>query len=1110
MGWQVHKLGRYVILLCSWQWLIALAATPAAGDGVRHTDSDFPWASAYFETVADPDAIPDNSATTLAQDQKGFLWIGTQNGLLRYDGYRYRKFLHDAEDADSLAGDYVSALWADERLWIGTNSEGLSMYDPARDRFVNFRHDPAQAGSLADNIITAVTGDADGGIWVGTEKGLDYLPPGAKSFVHYRHQSGNQRSLRDNRIRSLMLDRRGRLWVGSEGGLQRFERSSGRFDSIGTSNRDAPSLHEQAVLALFEAQDGKIWLGTRNLGAAFLSADAPQLHFLTADQANLSITRICQPGATQIWLGTTGEGLYVLNAANGQMLHNLRHDAAIANSLAHDDVRALLLDRAGLLWVAAVGGGLQRHNTLNHSFRLLRHSPNLPQSLSHADVRSMLELSDGRLLVALANNGIDIIDRQRGRIGSFQIRAKGKPPRISAMLETRDGSIWLGTLDSGLFRLTRGSSQWQNFSIEQGVPDVLIHTLLESRKGELWVASKRGLAQWQAASQRFVPIYDDGGKSMHESLHALAEDKAGRIWASSHGGLWVLQAGMGLRLIQHEPQRAESLIANRVNGLLIDHLDRLWVDTAQGLERLLTWDGKQADFIHVSAKIGRAARSVGENLMEDEQGRIWTESLVLDPQRMRYHELTKADGLDLGVNWFGAKARTHDGLLLFGGAGGLAIVDPAQFQPWNYQPPIHPTEIKLGGVRQALGAISPVLRLLPEQRDFSIEFSALDFSMPQNLHYRYRLQGYDHDWIETDANHRNASYGNLWPGLYTLQVRATNRIGNWSGQELLIPVRVLPAFWQTGWFLALALLLCASTLYGGYRWRLARLRAKARMLQNLVHTRTSELQATQARLGDAEKMAALGTLVAGIAHELNTPLGTALVAMSGAAKNWERLNHAIASGKMSRSALENNSKEGLELTVLALDTTTRAADLIRTLQSFAIKADTDQHTWLELGGYLQEITALLQERLHHANCRLLLEVQPDLKLYLVSEALTEALGRIFDNCFDHAFAVPKIADVQADGSGAEALLVVRARAEGPNTVVIEVSDNGCGIAASHLPRMFEPFFANRGPGHAGLGLHIAWNQVTQRLTGEIGISSELRQGTCVCIRLPAAAPTHHQ
>ena len=803
------------------------------------TTADFSFTEPQFESVENTTLLPDAMASVLAQDKQGFIWIGTQGGLLRFDGYHLRKFLRDANNPASLVGDSITALWIDpkNRLWVGTQSEGLSMYDATSERFVSFVHNTANANSLASSFITALSGDAHGGIWVGTEKGLDYLPPGSSEFVHYGKQVGNANGLHDNRIRSLLLDRRGYLWVGTQAGLQYLEPLSKKFHAIAVLGQDQRAT--PVVQALFEARDGKIWVGTGKQGVAWIdptAGPAATFHFLTSDSASAPILQFCQPFPDQIWASSSGEGLQVLAANDGQLLKRLRHNPTTNTSLAHDKVNALLVDRSGLLWLSAVGGGLQRYNPQNASVRLVRQG--IGQPVAQGDAHSVLALADGRLLIGRIGNRIDVIDRKLGLTDRLEAKAQGTASNlhgsITTMLQMDDASLWVGTISDGLFRLDKGARFWKSFSLAEGLPDLRVFRLLKSRDGGLWVATKRGLAQWDPQLQRFIAVHDAGGKKMQESLHALAEDQLGRIWAASHSGLWVYQKRLGLRLIEHEPQRPTSLITNRVNDLLFDSANRLWIDTAQGLERLTHWNGERAEFEHISSLIGRPGHSIGENLLEDKQGRIWTESLILDPQRMRYYPLSKADGLNIGVTWFGAKGRTQDGLLLFGGSVGLAIVDPAQFKPWEYHPPLHVTELKLGGIPYPAGVLTPELQLHPRQRNFSIEFAALDYTMPQNLHYRYRLLGYEREWINTSADHRNASYGNLWPGQYTLQIRGSNRTGQWSEHELSIPIRVLPAFWQTWWFLMLAPMAIGGLAFALYRWRTAR-------LTKLVAARTSDI-----------------------------------------------------------------------------------------------------------------------------------------------------------------------------------------------------------------------------------------------------------------------------
>ncbi len=1298
-------------------WLVlyfVLGSTPACA----FAPGAFGFSEPYFETLSQSDTIP--IVTALAQDAQGFLWIGTQDGLVRFDGYRLRRFAHENNNATSLGGNYINCLWlaADGRLIIGTLDGGLSEFDQASERFHNFKHDAKRADSLSSGPILAVAGNAWGQLWVGTEQGLDYRAPAGVGFSHLRHRSNDPGSLASDKVLSLLHDRHARLWVGTADGLQRLSADGKVFERIGPAVAGANSLVGQEVQTLFEAADGKIWIGTRKQGAFWLAPDsaaisaaisapisAPislpnrlpnhlKLHHLPygASQSERNsygaLQAISQPRPDQIWLGFSG-GIDIVSAHDGHTLQRLRHDVSLPGSLALDSIGALLLDRAGLLWIGTWGGGLQRYNARNQAIRLVKHrvtpaSETRQLGLSHADVRSMLELANGQILVATQGNGIDILDRQRGLVGGYRAQpgtALALPDaNIGALLQMPDGSLWAGTTQAGAVFLPPGASRWQR---TEGLPDVQVRKMLLSRSGQLWVATAGGVARWQAAQQRFEMLATEAGTPMKSYVETMVEDGAGRIWIASDAGLWYWQAGAkGLRGFHNEAGRPDSLSSDSVSGLLIDHLGRLWIDTAQGLDRLSNGgqigEGKAASFEHISELINRPGKSLGANLLEDKLGRIWTSEWLLEPQTMRVHELSKADGLDIGTAWNGSYGKTRDGYLMYGGTKGLALIAPEQFKPWDDQPPVRVTEFKAGGQVWPMGAPNVELKLSPEQRSFTLEFSALDYSNPQKNRYRYRLQGYDKAWQEADAEHRSASYGNLWPGQYRLQVQGSNRNGVWSEHELSIPLRVLPMFWQTGWFVLLLVLLLSSLVFLAYRWRVWRLRAEGVRLQRLIDERTKDilqlgeigrdltatldieqafervyaqvsarldahvfcigiyhrarahiafvyeiengqrqpctelamgeyerpavwcvrerrelitashggllnyvstilppsrgaametvvylplvldrevigcisaqspkvdayskdqieflrvlasytaialsnssahgelaaahqnLQQTQARLIESEKMASLGGLVAGIAHEINTPLGTALMAISGGIQAWERLRSEISGDRVSKTALEATVTEGAEYAALALTTATKAARLVTMFKSIAVSSERDKITVFDLNEYITEGAVLMRSRLARSGSVLETRVEAGLQVEVVAEALTEALRLILTNVVDHAFVEGRSGvlrvTVQTEVH-TEAQTAVQ-NGEKPDEVVIEISDNGHGIAAEHLPKVFEPFFTTKSGvhGHVGLGLYVAYSQVTQRLHGKIEIESCLGQGTTVTIRLLA-------
>ncbi len=879
--------GLLVYLLFALQ--LALAATASAtaqatGASPATTTSQlaaFALAQPEFERVGDTESIPHNIATALAQDSQGLIWIGTQDGLLRFDGYRFRHFKHEPSVPTSLSGDFVVSLLAakDGRIWVGTNSDGLALFDPRSEQFQHFKNDPKQADSLGAGIISALVEDASGGLWIATDQGLDYLPRHSKSFQHFRPQAGKTGSLLDKRVRSLLLDKSSRLWVGSASGLQRLSVDGRNFDLIASNPTDKQSLNGQEVISLFEAGDGKIWLGTRKYGAAWLipdAIDAPntidkiQLHRLLPDAkgiaANFSLSHgrvagIAQTRPDQIWLATYGGGMNIVSAIDGRVLQHLVHDPALPNSIAFDAIKPMLLDRSGILWIGTWGGGLQRKNVHNQMVQLLRHSASEPKGLSASDITSMLEMPNGQLLIGTDGNGIDIYERGLGLVGGYRMEANkpgGLPDNIIlTMLQSRDGALWVGTQQAGAARRLPGSSEWQSIP---GLPSAQVNRLMQSRDGTVWAATTSGLARWDSQIARFTSVAAEGNLAMQTSCLIVLEDQHGRIWLGSDGGLWVIEPGTNyLRGIHPEATRANSISSEYVTGLLLDQQQQLWVATDKGLDKLLSWDGKKANFAHISSEMGLGVRGLGDNLLEDQQGRIWTDKAMIDPHKKLVLEFGKVDGLDIGTAWIGSYGKTKDGLLLMGGSQGMAIIYPEQMRKWEYRPPLVLTELKINGKSRPLGSLLPLplfakgnaaqtqdaptdplhqpqasLSLAAHERHFSIEFAALDYSAPKKNRYRYRLLGYEQEWIEVDAEHRSANFGNLWPGNYTLQLQGSNRLGDWSDQEIRIALEVKPAFWQTWWFLALAAIGIGSSSLGMYRWRMSR-------LKKLVAARTFDI-----------------------------------------------------------------------------------------------------------------------------------------------------------------------------------------------------------------------------------------------------------------------------
>lgn len=1125
---QHQKIGYFLYRLV---WLLAiLVARPASAM------DDFPFASPYLETIAHGGHIIGDIVTSLQQDKQGFLWIGTQDGLLRYDGYRFQKFNHEPGNPNSVADNFITALASlpDGKIMIGTRNHGLCEWDPGSGRFRRIQTQAMPTTGISQSSINALLTNAKGDLWVGSDNGIDFKAQRSENFIHLQLHPHATSTADDNVIRTLLLDQQERLWVGSVSGLHRLLPDGKQFERIGV---EPGSLLRDEIKSLFQASDGKIWIGTRTHGAAWLGTDDLRIHPLPVDPTRADhlsygwISSIAQPHPGQIWLGTFGGGINIVSARDGKVLRRLKHASMANHGLAFDTIRSLLFDQTGLLWIGTWGGGLQHYNTRNLAFKLVQHHPSRPDSLSHPDVRTLLELANGQILVGSAGNGIDILDRQHGLVGGY--RAKPGSPlalpdaNITNLKQTPDGTIWAGTNQAGIVFLRPGASHWESIERFPELQGITLRGMLISRTDKVWIDTSQGLQYWNMARHRFEALK----LKINATILSLAEDQQGHIWIGSNAGLWLWnEHSKLLRQFTFDPKRPASLSANKVFGLFLDSKNQLWVETERGLDRLRNNNSPEPEFEHISQMLGLGGKTYGLNLTEDKLGRIWNGNFLLDPQRRQVYPLSQADGMDMGGNWEGSYLQTRDGKLLYGGSKGLVVIEPEQFQPWqpwNHHPPVRVTELKINGKAQPMSLLTPELTLSAKQRNFTLEFAALDYADPQKSRYRYRLQNYDKDWIDTDAGHRSASYGNLWPGTYRLEVQGSNRLGNWSAHELNIPIRVLPAIWQSLWFFGLILLGLGGLGYALYRWRLKRLRLEAIQLKTLIDERTADLiqansqlasshtrlanahrhlQETQSQLIQSEKMAGLGTLTAGIAHEINNPTNfthvAAQIQRTDIAEFQQFVNDLMepdAAPEMIAAFEKRFTKLNDNVTTM-LYGTERISGIVKNLRAFT-RLDEAEKKSVHLVECLNSTLNLVRTSWLEK-----VEFNTDFSFDPVLECWPALLNQVFMNLLVNGCqAIEEKQRLNQSPTPGKLYLQIRLAEDG-TTIDIIFEDNGIGIAPEVQARIMEPFYTTKEVGSGtGLGLSIAFG-IVQKHGGKLTFCSTPGQGSRFVVNLPLTRP----
>jgi diguanylate cyclase (GGDEF)-like protein len=832
-----HRVIAAILLfLCLTFWPVS----PALADA-RWAD----LAEISFQNYGREQGLPHPVPIALVQDGDGFLWVGTQGGLARWDGYRFHSYAPDPAAPGSLPDGWVRTLHLDaqKQLWIGTNGGGLVRYDRAQDRFVPVPVGPAGPDRVH---VSAIADDGAGGLWVGTGSTLVHLAPGTAEIMTTDQPAG----LPEGGVLSLLHDGQDRLWIGTETGLGRLD--GGRFTAVPLPDGTLK------VTALAQDDNGRIWIGTANHGAYRLEAGAIRPVVGTASD---TVSAIAQSGPHEVWIATRGDGILALDTAAGTA-QRIHHDRTRSDSLAHDDVWALLQDSAGSMWAGGTGG-LSYHTRGLGAVSTLFGAGARADGISEPDVYSVLPTKDGKVWLGFMSGGVDILDPTGTRVA--QLRPDATRPDaalpndvVTTMAEAGGGDVYVGTV-RGIYRVDGHTRQASLVTLPGRDPHAWVNSLLLD-DGVLWVAGYNdGL--WGGRPGSDTPLFGlaDSAKLNDRSVNSLVRGPARDLWIGTSNGLDRLDLDThAIERIEPDPANPAGFPARFVSSMLIDRQGRLWAGTYGGGIAVMTGraaDGR-AQFRRLGPADGLPHLNV-DKLLLDGTGQVWAGTddglAVIDPTSFAIRALHRAEGSPLGDYFDNAGAVDQAGAPLFGAKGGLTVVQADRLEAWSFRPPVVVSDLRVGGDSVPIGRFNgaglvPPLMLKPDGNSLAVEFAALDFTAPERNRYAYRLEGFDKDWIETDPTRRLAAYTNLPPGRYRLHLRGTNRDGVWTQPDRIIPIRVLPAWYQTWWFMAAAAALGLAMVATIVRSRTAYLRRHQAALERQIVERTADLSSANRRL----------------------------------------------------------------------------------------------------------------------------------------------------------------------------------------------------------------------------------------------------------------------
>lgn len=775
-----------------------------------------------FERISLESGLSQSTVNAIIQDKYGFMWFGTEDGLNRYDGYSFKIYQHIPGNENSLCNNFITALCVDNEggIWIGTDGGGVCRFDPVSESFKRYVHNPDDSTGVKNNIILSLLCDHNGNIWFGTwGSGVSVLDTERDTFLPIKPRNGDNDILDLGKIWTVYEDNRGYIWIGSDGlGVARMLAdsiyTSLRIDTFISTPDDENSISDNSVLSIFEDSGGVLWLGTYYNGLNQFDYQTGNFtRFLYNPDIKGSVSenaiwKIFEDSRGTLWIGTMSQGLNIYNREDN-IFEKIQNVPNNSTSLSSDNIRSIYEDKSGVLWVGAMTGGLNKTTTTARKFVHIKSETGRGNTLSNDFVFAICEDSGGDVWIGTYGEGLNRYSPAQNKFTIYK-NDPNDPSSLSSdvvrcILEDSKGTLWIGTYFGGLCRYDPQSNSFERFERPgDAASSENIRDIFEDRSGNLWLGTNgAGLFKLDQKSNRFQ--HYGSGDLDSEYVLTIAQDSSGTFWIGTYGGgLNKFEPSDGsFTQFKHSPGDTNSLSHDIIPEIFIDSKKRIWVGTFGG--GLNLFEPNSGRFTHYGESDGLGGNIIC-GIIEDEKGLLWlgtNKGLTrFDPQTKQFWRYDVADGIQKGEMNPGASFYGKSGILYFGGVNGFNCFLPERVRANLVNPAIVITSFKIFE-RPVLFERSITfmdeLKLSYADRFFSFEFAALDYTNPAKNRYRYKMEGFDDEWVESGSR-RYASYTNLDPDSYVFKVQGSNNDGLWSSNVASIKIEVVPPFWLTWWF----------------------------------------------------------------------------------------------------------------------------------------------------------------------------------------------------------------------------------------------------------------------------------------------------------------------
>ena len=836
-----------------------------------------------FENLGIKDGLSQSSIFCILQDCRGFMWFGTEDGLNRYDGYRFYIYRNNPQDSSSISYNYIHDICEDcenekDILWIGTYGGGLNKFDAEIDKFFSYRNDPGNNNTISNNFIKTLCKDEEGFIWIGTEHGLNRFDPGTEKFITFYHEPDNPYSVSDDNINVVYVDSFGLLWVGTQrGGLNTIKLTDRNQDSIDIiryqhNKHDNGSISSNSVTSIYEDHSGRLWIGTDDGTINLFDRQKKQFTRYSYHQkesediSNDDITAIGENKQGLLWVGTKGHGIYFFDPHADRFLFSQENIYSM-KSLSNDEIYSIYRDRSNILWIGT-DVGLNKYDQEGKQFLCYRTNPHNSNTINNDIIYSIIEDRSEIVWIGTYGGGLNKFDPVKKQFSFFTSDSQNKNSishnRVRAIHEDRSGMLWIGTYGGGLDRFDRKRKKFFHYSHKNSKPESIssnyVRVICEDQRGSLWIGTNDGLNQFDRNRSEFTTfknVLRDSLSLSSNFIYSLYVDSAGTLWIGTLKGLnRYYHESKTFRRYLSDPDNPHSLSNNEVLCMYEDRSGRFWVGTPGGLNR---FDREKETFTYYLIKDGLPNNLI-YSIQEDRQGRLWLSTnkglSCFDPERKTFRNYVVEDGLQSNEFNIGASCTTRNGEMYFGGINGFNRFYPDNIKDNPFAPPVVFTDFLIYNRSVPIdeefrGRIildksiteTSCIQLLHKDKVISFEFAALHYGAPAENCYKYKMENFDNHWNDAGTR-RFVTYTNLKPGEYLFRVKGSNADDIWNSEEARVKIKVIPPFWQTKIFQILVLIFIGTVILIIFRIRTYQIQKKNILLEKQVKERTSELKRT--------------------------------------------------------------------------------------------------------------------------------------------------------------------------------------------------------------------------------------------------------------------------